>query len=558
MKDRNRNKRTRRWLYKSIKTQLLRLIILILGNALFGVNALLFSLACKNIVDNAVSQNQQGIIFASISLFIIIFLQLFLKLLCNSLDEYVRTKLSNHLRSNLLHELFQKNFLDINKYHSGEILNRMFSDVQVITEGITELVPSIVNLLTRLVGAVAILIVLDKTFTLVFLTGGVILFLLTALLRGQLKSLHKTVQEKEDSVRSFLQEMIENFLIIKVFSAEEKVEKNSGSRQDIYFKAQMKRRKLTITANAGISFIFQIGYLYAIVWGAFGIFNNTLTYGALTAILQLVTQIQSPFANLSSLLPKYYNVLASAERIIEIEDLSNENKINDINLSALDKFVKIRFNDVSFSFDREQILNNVNLTIAKGDFVSITGLSGSGKSTLFLLLLGIYAPSSGSIFIETASGTYRSDGITKKLFAYVPQGNHLFSGTLYENITYLCPEAKESKINMALRIACLDKLINTLPDGLNTKIGERGVGFSEGQVQRLAIARAILSETPILLLDEATSALDSKTEALLLKNLSILKSKTVIIVTHRRAALSICNKHIQLNEGRITENEGRS
>lgn len=540
-----------------MKTQVVRLSILVFGNAFFGFNALAFSLVCKNIVDNAVRRNQQGIVWASITLFAIIILQLFLKLLCNSLDEYIRTKLSNQLRSNLLHELFQKNYININKYHSGEVLNRMFSDVRVITDGITELLPGIVNLVTRLVGAVIILIALDKTFTFVFLTGGSLLFFLSTLMRGHLKKLHKTVQEKEDSVRSFLQEMIENFLIIKVFSAEEKVEKHNETRQNNYFIAQMNRRKLTISANAGVSFIFQIGYLYAIIWGAFGIFNNTLTYGALTAILQLVTQIQSPFASLSSMLPKYYNVLASAERIIEIENLPNENNINDTGLNELEDFTAVRFHNVSFSFDREKILNKVNMIIKKGDFVSITGLSGSGKSTLFLLLLGVYAPSSGLISIETSTGGYQPTGITKKLFAYVPQGNHLFSGTLYENITYLRPDVEENKIKNALEIACLDNLVKTLPKGLYTKIGEHGAGFSQGQIQRFAIARAIISGAPILLLDEATSALDSKTEALLLKNLSTLKNKTVIIVTHRKAALSICNKHIQLCEGRITENEGR-
>lgn len=544
-----KDRTTYKWLFRQTKSQLFKIITLVITNGIQAAMSIVFSLMCKGIVDGAVSHSKDQVIKYGFGLFAVIMTQLILRVYGNSIAEVIKFRLGMGLRSQMLHFITRKEYSSTSAYHSGEILNRMFSDVDIIAQGLTGILPNVVNLLTRLICAVGVLIALDTSFTMVFICSGTCLFFVTRLFRKKMKMLHKDVQTKEGKVRSFLQETIENLLIVKVFGCEEKMEKTNTINQNIHYKAQMKRRTLSIFANAGFSFVFQAGYLFAMVWGARGIYLGIMTYGTLTAILQLVNQIQQPFANLSGLLPMFYGVLASAERIIELENLPEE-KPSERKLNYND-FKEISVKNMSFSYGENHVLNDVNIEIEKGDFVSLTGLSGGGKSTLFLLLLGAYQPTEGTITFDTADDKYHCGQETRRLFAYVPQGNFLFSGTVEENIRMLNENASTEDVIAAAKVACAYDFIQDFPDKFETKIGEKGFGISEGQAQRIAIARAILSNAPILLLDEATSALDEETEARLLANIADLKNRTCLIVTHRPAALSICGKHLLLNEGDI-------
>lgn len=544
-----KDKGTLIWLFKRVRPQLFKMITLIIGNGIYAASSIIFSLMCKGIVDGAVGKNKNEIISYGLGLLAVILGQLLLRLYCNSLSEYIRCRLNMNARNDMLNSILKKEYSEVSKYHSGELLNRMFSDVQIVTDGVTGILPNLVSLLTRLICAVAVLIALDKSFTLLFVCSGLILFFITRLFRKKMKALHKDVQEKEGKVRSFLQETVENTLIVKVFGCEKQMESTNDYNQQIHFKSQMHRRTFSILANAGFGFIFQIGYLYAMIWGARGIYLGAMTYGTLTAILQLVNQIQTPFANLSGLMPRLYSVIASAERIIELEQMPDEQPAE--NIIDYKDFDRISIENLSFSYGENHVLSNVNIDIHKGDFVSLTGLSGGGKSTLFLLLLGAYKPTEGSIAFLTDSGSFNPGKETRNLFAYVPQGNFLFSGTVEENIKLLNETASHDEVIKAAEVACALDFIKELPDKFETKIGEKGFGISEGQAQRIAIARAILGNAPILMLDESTSALDEHTEAKLLENIASLKNRTCLIVTHRPAALKICGKHLLLNKGEI-------
>lgn len=547
MSVKNSDKTALKWIYKTSKKQHLRLILLVVGNAVFAVISVLFALMCRGIVDSAVQKNTSSLIENGVGLFIIILLMLILRLGCSSLDEAVRARLEKEYRSRLLSEILKKDYEKISAYHSGEILNRMFSDVGIVTDGIVSLLPSLVNMITRFIGAAIVMMALDLSFTLLFIAAGVVLFLVSRFFRKRIKHLHKAVQESQGVVRSFLQETVERLLVVKSFGIEEKMCRINENNQDVHYKTRMKRRSISIAANSGFGFVFQMGYLYAIMWGAFGIAADTMTYGTLTAILQLVNQIQQPFASLSALLPRFYGTIASAERLIELENLADEPKAE--RKANYDSFKLIKTENMSFSYGENDVLTDVSIEIKKGDFISVTGISGGGKSTLFLLLLGAYKPKSGSLAFIAEKERFSAGSETRSLFAYVPQGNILFSGTVRDNITFLNETASEDEIWRAAEIACADEFIRELPEGLETKVGENGFGISEGQAQRIAAARALLSGAPILLLDEATSALDEKTEARLLENIAALKEKTVLIVTHRRAALDICSKHLILKEG---------
>lgn len=550
MADKTSDKAALEWLFSKSKPQHKKMLAIIIGNCIFASCSVFFALMCRGVVDGAVSRDKPQIMRCGIGLFLIIAAQLVLRLLCNGLEEAVKAGFELDLRDGMLKNLLKKDYASVSDKHSGEILNRMFSDVQVVAEGVTGIVPAFVNMVTRLVCAVGVLIVLDKSFTLLFVCAGIVMFAVSKFFRRRIKRLHKEVQTAEGRVRSFLQETVENMLIVKVFGCEDKMTSQNRENQERHYKSRMKRRTVSICANAGFGFVFQMGYLYAMLWGARGIYLGTMTYGTLTAILQLVNQIQAPFANLSGLMPKYYSMTASAERIMELEKLPDEPPAQ--KTLSYEDFRRISLCGVSFAYSENKVLEDVNITIEKGEIASLTGISGGGKSTLFLLLMGAYRASAGKLAFETDSEKYSAGRETRGLLAYVPQGNMLFSGTVVENIAFLKENASPEEISAAAETACALDFIKELPDGFETKIGENGFGISEGQAQRIAIARAILSEKPIILLDEATSALDERTEAKLLKNIAGLKNKTLLIVTHRPAALEICTKRFSLKDGKIT------
>lgn len=554
-KKRSHDLQTLRWMYSWSKGQHVRILFLIVINTVYALLSVGFALVCKGIVDSAVQGMRGSLIRYAVFLFFLIVSQAVFGLTTQAIREYVGVRLRIGFQERVLRLLLQKDYSAVAGFHSGELLNRMFSDVGIVVGGIVSILPAVSYLAFRLAGAAVALTMLDPEFTLLFLAAGVLICLVMTFLRGKLKSLHRSVQEAEGQVRSFLQDTLESMLVVKVFGTGERILGKAAEFQQAYFKAGMKRRAAGIVANAGVGFIFQTGYFLAMVRGCLGILHGSMTYGTLTAMLQLVNQIQSPIAGFSSVFSQIYSMLASAERIMELEALPEEagNCVRE-RREQYQCLRGIRFEHVDFTYGRNQVLSDVCVLIEKGDFVSLTGLSGGGKSTLFLLMLGAYPVSAGRVVFTFTEEPCEllPDKSTRQLFAYVPQGNYLLSGTLRENLTFFKSDVEEAEIWRALRTACAEKFVREFPDGLETCLGERGHGLSEGQMQRIAIARALLSGAPILLLDEATSALDEETEAELLRNIEALKNRTCLIVTHRRAALDICNKHLVVKNGRVS------
>lgn len=539
------------WLFSRTKGRRGALAAIIVGNAVFAAAGASFSLLCRGIIDSAVAGDTVGIRAYAAGLAGFVLLQLVLRLVCNSLSEYVRAKIEMDMRGELFGRLLSSELDSLTKYHSGELLNRMFSDVKICADGIADIVPNAVNMVTRLVCACAIMIALEPWFALLFAAAGIVVFAVTKFFRGRLKGLHKQVQEKEGRVRSFLQESVESAAVVKVFGAERKMMKQNDVNQQEHFAVRMKRRTIGIISGAGFGLIFQAGYVFALVWGAYGIFTGGMSYGTLTAVLQLVNQIQSPFSGLSSLFPKLYAAEASAERIMELEALPAEKEAE--KTLRYEDFRGLEVSGLKFSYGENEVISRADFTLKKGEIAALTGISGGGKSTLFMLLLGAYKPQGGAIRFAGADGSYLPGRETRGIFAYVPQGNCLFSGTIRENIAFLrdCRGVFDEEIMSAARAACAEEFISQLPNGLDTRIGENGFGLSEGQAQRIAVARALFSGAGFLLLDESTSALDEQTERRLLENISAMDGKTVLIVTHRPAALNICGRRFTIKDGVI-------
>lgn len=544
-----------KWMLSVGKRQIPKLIIIILANAFWASLSVIFANFSKNVIDAAVvDHSTKKVVTYAVALFGVIMLQLTMNLLSNSFSERCKGRLDMTFKKYLLGQIMKKDYTSVTAYHTGELQNRLFNDVEVITDGLTTIVPNSVYYIVKLICAFVYLVIIDKIFALLFLCGGLLIFLCMSMFRATLKRLHNQVQETEGKTRSFFQETVINLLVVKSFASENKILNEADELQETNFKAKMKRRFMHVTSSGAVSSVFNLGYVFALTFGAFRLVGGTISYGTVTAMLQLVNQVQIPLANLSSTFPKYFSMIASAERLMEICNLPDEAECNgeDINVEeAYEALKAINFDNITFKYDRDLILDKTSLSIKKGDFVAIMGISGIGKSTLLKLLLGVFSVQGGSISLKLSNRDIPVDKHTRRLFAYVPQGNMLLSGTIKENLTFINESATNEQIEQAINVSCAKEFIDELPQGLETVIGEKGMGLSEGQLQRLAIARSLLSGSPVLLLDEATSALDEATEKKLLTNLKCLKNVTCIIVSHKKAALEICNKYVRIENGKI-------
>lgn len=539
------NETALKWLWNKTKPQHVRMYILAVGDICISLLGVWFALLTKELIDSATVNDGQFVRYA-VLLTAVVCLQYLIRATINYLDEAVITRVSLQLRSYVLKNLIRKDYASVRKLHSGEWINRMFSDVKIIAAGFTRIIPSAIGMAVRLAAACIALLFLEPLFAGIYLIIGVAMIFFISILRRRVKVLHKDAQTKEDKMHSLFQEVTEKILITKVFDAESYLTGKTDDAQEAYRAARMKRQAYVVSANSAFSMTFRLGYVLALIYGGRNLLYGLTTYGTLMAVLQLVNQIQAPVAQLSGVLTRVYEVTASTERIVEAETYADDTVCTEDSMT----FSRCVFDDVSFRYNRENVLDHVSFEINNRDVIALTGISGSGKSTIFLLMMGIYPVQEGNVNIYDENGE-RYSKHPRSLFAYVPQGNCLFAGTIAENIA-LSDTYSEDKVTEALSIAAAD-FIKELPEGVHTVLGENGAGLSEGQMQRIAIARAVYYDAPVLLLDEATSALDEKTETEVLQNLKNLKDKTILIVTHRKAALSICTRQLDLKDGRITE-----
>ncbi len=548
------NTKALNWIWANSKKEMPGLVSLVLCDALYSACSVSMAVFAKLIIDRAQAGSVQGLIKYAVMLLCVIVFQIILKLSSKAIEVRVSGRLEIKYKTSLFSNILEKDYLKISRYHSGELMTRLTSDVNVISQAVVSIVPGVVSTVTRLVCAFAVLFFLDKTFAAVFLAAGILLFVFTRIFRGSMKKLHREVQETDGRARSFMQETVESLLVVKIFGVGKKMKKESENLQLDNYKAKIRKNRWSIFANLGFSAAFSLGYLLALVWSAARLCTGGITFGTLTAVMQLVNQVQTPFTALSAAVPQYYSMLASADRIIEIENLECGETKNDggIDVKKLyNELESINFENVCFGYGRDSVIENGSFEIEKNDFIVISGISGIGKSTLLKLLLGVIPPDSGKIYLRSGGSEYPADRFTRPLFAYVPQGNMLFSGTVRDNIKFVNENATDEEVMRAARISCADEFIDELPDKLDTVLLEGGKGLSEGQIQRLAIARAVLTYAPVLLLDEATSALDEATEKRLLDNIKALKEKTCIIISHKSAAYEICGKEIKIEDKSI-------
>lgn len=552
MKDKKEVQNGKIWLKRELGAYRPYILFLSCLTVLSTLLSLSFAYLIGYLINSASAKDAKKLIWIAVLLLGLLLGRIFVNILNNYLSEKGRTKITTELRAKSFSKILRSDYKHIEKYHSGELLTRLTSDVQEVAGDTIGLAPTVTGMIVQCIGAVLALLTIDPLFTLVFLVAGCAFGGLVTLFRKKIKKYQKELLEVDGATRSFMQEGVSSLLTVKAYGAERKTTNRAQGFLDTYFAKRMQRNVLRSTMSGIFSLLSNFGLIFAVVWCSFSIYRGeTNDYGSVLSVVLLLQQLQQPLTSFTSVIPVFYSRLVSCERLAEIEKLPDEDsellKVKEL----YGDFSGFEIKDLSFGYGREEVLMDVDLFIPKGKIVCITGSSGSGKSTLFKLLLNVYHPTKGGIFLAGLDEERILSLKERALFAYVPQGNFLFSGTIYENMTFFCDgEVSETQIRDAIETACA-QFVYELPDGLNTSLSERGAGLSEGQLQRLALVRALLSNRPVLLLDEATSALDGETETALLENLKKLEDKTCLIVTHRPAALSIADLVLRVEEGKI-------
>lgn len=537
------------------KRRLLALLVLI--QCVLGFSAVGYALFLQGIVDAAVIGDRSGLITNSLLLISLLVFQVLINGLYRFLEEHTKASLENALKERLFRALLTRDYAAVTNIHSGEWMNRLTSDTVLVSADLTSLLPSLGGMAVRMCAAMVTLIAIDIKFGLLLLVGGLALMLVTLLLRRGLKLFHTRVQAADGVVRVFLSERLGSLMTIRAFGQEETTLDQGRERMDGHKVARMRKISFSNVCNMCMGMAINGVYAFGAVYCGFRILSGAMSYGTFTAVLQLINQVQSPITNLSGFLPRYYAMLASADRLIEAEQYAEDDRTPAVADAAgfyREEFQGLALKDACFTYrvgrESPQLLNGMNLTIRKGEYVAFTGPSGCGKSTVLKLLMCLYPLDSGERCVMSTNGDRPLTAGWRGLYAYVPQGNQLMNGTIRDVVTFGEQNAtdKDEAIYRALEIACADQFVRELPDGLDTMLGERGAGLSEGQMQRIAVARAIYSDRPVLLLDEATSALDDATEKQLLKNLRAMTERTVIIVTHRSAVLDVTDTEIRFKK----------
>ncbi len=541
------------WLWKNSRQSRLLILMLTVLSVVYSLLQLRFVSASKEVIDIATGAMQGSLRTACIVLVLLLAVQLAMQIGINFINVHACSRFEIALKRHVFKILMDKQYLDVAKYHSGELLNRLNSDVSTIVNGVIGIIPSAALFITSIVGGFVMLWSIDSTLALIILAVGPLVGIGARLYSSKYKLLHKKCQEADGETKGFMLEILQNLLVVKSFCNEERVLDRSEELQHRSYRLKVIRVCISVVANVGMFIIFNAGYYFALAYGAYRLASGMLSYGDVTAILQLVNKIQTPFKSVSSLVPQAFAVTASAERLIDFEKLPDEEETGDILPDGVyDMMQEIVYDNVTFRYSEDSVVSGINMRIKKGGCVVIAGESGAGKSTAIKLLLGILKPESGRIYISCGDRNIEVGKRTRSLFSYVPQGNLILSGTIRENICFAKPNAAEPEIIHAAKVAQIWDFICTLDEGLDTRLGEKGLGLSEGQVQRLSIARALLHDAPILLLDESTSALDSETEHALLEAVRGMTDKTCIIVSHKQAAFDICDAVCY-----VTKNEQR-
>lgn len=540
-----------KWIWKATRGNRLQACL----NALIGILQVVASLASVWAVKGAIdiaSGNEEGNVYAAVGVMgALVLCDFALGISSVWVRNILGVRAQNRMQQQMLDRLLRSEWSGKETFHSGDVLNRLELDVRNVVTFITETMPSTLSTMLLFVGAFLYLFSMDNTLALITIAVVPLCVVLSKIYVKKMRKLNRSVRDSDSEIQSLLQETVQHRMLIKTLEGDDMmIDKIESSQQTLRHRV-VKRTAFSILSRLILNFGFASTYLLAFLWSALRMAGGTLSFGGMTAFLQLVNRIQSPARDLSKLIPAFVSVLTAAERLIELEQIPREKQGEPIQVATP---CGIHLDGVSYAYPdapTEEVIRNLSFNFLPGSATAIVGETGAGKTTLIRIILALLKPTRGSVTIysgnedRTSSEEQELTPLHRCNLVYVPQGNTLLTGSIRENLLLGNPNATDDQLREALERSCAD-FVFSLPEGMDTQCTEAGGGLSEGQAQRIAIARALLRDRPVMLFDEATSALDPETEKQLLHNILARHDKTILFITHRMAVCDYCNQILKL------------
>ena len=546
-----------KWLF----TYILRYKLEISMYAAIGVLGIIMglgsSVASKHLIDAVVSRNSSTLIASAVLVITLSLLSVLIGAGTNRIATIVGTRIKNEIRSTIYEHIVRSHWEDISKFHSGDLINRLEGDVSALSSSIINYIPSVFTRITQFVGCLFIVLYYDPIMAVFALFSAPFVFLSSKFTARMMRKYNQESRDMNGRILSYSSESIQNLQAIKAFDLTPRYTNNFRDLIEAYREMRLAHDRFSILLTLCMSVIGMIVSYSCYGWGVWRLWQGAISYGTMTLFLQISGKLTSSFSSLVSLAPTAISIATAAGRVKAITDLPMEEDLDADTAIRMDAQAKewgihVKAEQLTYTYNdaTQSVLNDISFEAAPGETIAFIGPSGEGKTTILRLLLGLVKPDSGTLTMAVPNKDSLSvSNSTRRFCSYVPQGNTIFSGTIADNLRVISPNANDEELIRVLKVADAWNFVSELPEGINTPIGERGVNFSEGQIQRISIARAVLRNAPVLIMDEATSALDSDTEERVLKNLMSANPKqTRIITTHRPSMLQYCNRIYRLNE----------
>lgn len=548
-----------KWMFSYGKNYKKEIIFYTLLGLFSTVMSLISSVASKELIDIVTGHKTSkaltmAILMVSMSLFSLFFGQLMSRITLK-----INIRIQNEIQADIFDKIIKVNWMDLTKYHSGDLLNRFGSDVGTVAGSAIGWVPDLIISFFNFVATLSLILYYDPTMLLLTLINTPVMLLSSKLLMSKMRKYNMKVKEMNSEMMAFQSETFSNIDSIKSFGLVDLFSRKLKKYQNKFKKVSLDFNLFSIKTNTILSLIGMCINFSFYGWAVYRLWSGAITYGEMTFFLQQSGRMSGVFSSLIGIIPSTINSTISAKRLMEIINLPKEEE----NVETMNHLEKVQNNgfslsleDVYFSYvEDKKVLVSSSMEAKPGEIIALVGPSGEGKTTMIRMFLGLITPNEGNAILKDCDGNrYPLSISTRHLFSYVPQGNTLFSGTIADNMRMVKEDATDEEIIQALKTACAYEFVEKLDQGINSEIGARGRGLSEGQCQRISIARAILRDAPILLLDEATSALDVVTERKVLHNIIVNHpNKTCVVTTHRPSVLNLCQRVYRVMNTELTQ-----
>lgn len=542
-----------KWLWTYVCRYKWVVFIHIIIGVLGTVMSLLSSLAMRDVIDIVTGFDSGRIIGAFIWLSALMVGSVVMNAVASRVAAIINIRVQNGIQGEVYDRMLRTDWQALEQFRSGDLINRLNGDVNTVASGVTGFLPGFVTGTVQFLGSLIIMLFYDPVMALIALIGAPVYVIASRALVKRMREYSSRMKEIGSQVMSFHEDSFRNLSTIKSFGVMDGFRDRMHVMQETYRTAMLDYNRFSVITGLIMSIVGLGISAGCFIWGVYRLWHYAITYGTMTMFLQLTNMLRGAFSGLIALVPMLISITTSAERIMSVIELPEEPGARET--ADIPSECSVELRNVSFAYnDAEPVLENIDFKANSGEMVALTGASGEGKTTMIRIILGLVRPSQGEAMLLSDSGEMTLSAATRKAFAYVPQGNTILAGTIAENLRMVKPDASEEEMREALRLACADEFVDRLPDGVNSSTGEHGHGFSEGQAQRIAVARALMQDAPVLILDEATSALDENTEKRMLDNIvADGRIKTCIIITHRPATAAICSRHYMLKGTGIVE-----